>query len=97
MPQFLLFRGCAGSRLVAVLRSRVLYRFLWLAAYIGAVLLANVFLDAFIQLPGFGLFSVGSIFFAAVFTLRDRLHGYGLSTVFLGIGLALAVNVIYGV
>jgi len=71
-------------------------RFGWLAAYVLAVLCANVLLDSFIQLPGFGLFSIGSIFFAAVFTLRDRLHGYGLPTVFLGIALALLVNTLYG-
>jgi len=72
-------------------------RFCWLAAYVGAVLLANVFLDHFIPLPVFGLLSIGSIFFAAVFTLRDRLHGYGLFTVFLGITMAVAVNAAYGV
>jgi len=68
----------------------------WLAAYVLAVLFANVLLDSFIKLPGFGLFSIGSIFFAAVFTLRDRLHSYGLPTVFLGIALALLVNTLYG-
>jgi uncharacterized PurR-regulated membrane protein YhhQ (DUF165 family) len=73
------------------------FRFCWLAAYVGAVLLANVFLDQFIPLPLFGLLSIGSIFFAAVFTLRDRLHGYGLLTVFLGIALAVIVNVAYGI
>lgn|GEM_PF-768491 len=74
-----------------------MFRFCWLAAYVGAVLLANVFLDHFIPLPLFGLLSIGSIFFAAVFTLRDRLHGYGLPTVFLGIAVAVAVNTAYGV
>lgn len=72
-------------------------RLCWLAAYVGAVLLANVFLDHFLPLPGFGLFSVGSVFFAAVFTLRDRLHSFGLPTVLVGIGLAVAVNITYGV
>lgn len=73
-----------------------MFRCFWLVAYVGAVLLANVFLDRFIDLPGFGLFSVGSVFFAAVFTLRDRLHGYGMATVLLGIALALAVNTLFG-
>ncbi|CAM4329206.1 VUT family protein [Kerstersia similis] len=68
----------------------------WLAAYVCAILLANIFLDSFIGLPGFGLFSIGSIFFAAVFTLRDRLHAYGLPTVYLAIGLALLVTAAYG-
>lgn len=71
-------------------------RYFWLAAFVCNVLLANIFLDRFIALPWFGLFSVGSIFFAAAFTLRDRLHGYGLRTVYLGITLALLVNIIYG-
>ncbi len=76
--------------------SLIVFRCFWLAAYVGAVLLANIFLDSFIQLPAFGLFSIGSIFFAAVFTLRDRLHGYGIATVMLGIALALAVNTVFG-
>ena len=71
-------------------------RALWLAAYVCAILLANVFLDSFIELPWFGLFSIGSIFFAAVFTLRDRLHGYGLPTVYAAIAMALLVTTVYG-
>jgi len=73
-----------------------LARYLWLSAYVLAVLLANVFLDNFIPLPGFGLFSIGSIFFATVFTLRDRLHRYGLPTVMSGISLALLITTVYG-
>jgi len=71
-------------------------RVLCLLAYVGAVLLANIFLDVFVALPFFGLFSIGSVFFAAVFTLRDRLHTYGLPAVYWGIALALLVNVAYG-
>lgn len=71
-------------------------RLVWLTAFGLNVLLANIFLDHFISLPWFGLFSVGSIFFAAAFTLRDRLHSYGLPTVYLGIALALVVNTVYG-
>jgi len=73
-----------------------MFRLLWLTAFVGSVLLANIFLDTFIPLPVFGLFSVGSIFFAAVFTLRDRLHSYGLPTVYLAIAAALLVNTLYG-
>ncbi len=69
--------------------------YLWLAAYVAAVLLANIFLDTFIPLPLFGLLSVGTIFFAAVFTLRDRLHQHGLKPVLLAIVLALLVNTLY--
>lgn len=71
-------------------------RILWILAYTGAILLANIYLDSFIQLPVFGMLSIGTLFFAAVFTLRDHLHRYGLPTVFVGIGVALAVNLTYG-
>jgi len=69
---------------------------LTLLAYVGAVLLANVFLDVFVALPWFGLFSVGSFFFAAVFTLRDALHAHSVRAVYWGIALALLVNAAYG-
>lgn len=69
--------------------------YLWLIAYVAAVLLANVFLDTFIPLPWFGLLSLGTVFFAAVFTLRDRLHQYGLRPVLIAIALALLVNTAY--
>jgi len=76
--------------------SGVPQRALCLCSYVAAVLLANIFLDTFVALPLFGLFSIGSIFFAAVFTLRDRLHMYGLRAVYWGIALALLVNFAYG-
>ncbi|MBP6115632.1 MAG: VUT family protein [Neisseriaceae bacterium] len=69
--------------------------YLWLTAYVLAVLLANIFLDTFIPLPWFGLLSLGTVFFAAVFTLRDRLHQYGLRPVLWAIALALLVNTLY--
>lgn len=69
--------------------------YIWLIAYVAAVLLANIFLDTFIPLPLFGLLSMGTVFFAAVFTLRDRLHQHGLRPVFLAIALALLVNTLY--
>ena len=63
--------------------------------YALSILLANLFLNQFIKLPGFGLLSVGTIFFAAVFTLRDRIHREGgLNTVYLAITLALLVNTV---
>jgi uncharacterized PurR-regulated membrane protein YhhQ (DUF165 family) len=62
--------------------------------YALAILLANLTLNHFIELPVFGLLSVGTLFFAAVFTLRDRIHGTGgLNAVFVAIALALTVNV----
>lgn len=61
--------------------------------YALSILLANLTLNQFIPLPEFGLLSVGTIFFAAVFTLRDRIHrAGGLNAVYLAIALALAVN-----
>lgn len=69
--------------------------YLWLTAYVLSVLLANIFLDTFIPLPWFGLLSVGTVFFAAVFTLRDRLHQHGLRPVLAAIALALSVNTLY--
>ena len=66
--------------------------YLWTALYAASILLANITLNHFIPLPIFGLLSVGTIFFAAVFTLRDKLHVYGLRAVFVAIALALIVN-----
>ncbi len=61
--------------------------------YALAILLANLTLNHFIELPVFGLLSVGTLFFAAVFTLRDRIHrAGGLNAVFVAIALALTVN-----
>lgn len=63
--------------------------------YALSILLANVTLNKFIPLPVFGLLSVGTIFFAAVFTLRDRIHrAGGLRAVYIAIALALLVNTV---
>ncbi|WP_339096999.1 VUT family protein [Deinococcus sp. VB142] len=68
---------------------------IFVVLYALSILLANLTLDKFIQLPVFGLLSVGTIFFAAVFTLRDRIHqSGGLRTVYLAIALALLVNTV---
>jgi uncharacterized PurR-regulated membrane protein YhhQ (DUF165 family) len=67
--------------------------FVWIALYCASVLAANLTLDNFIDLRWFGMLSVGTVFFAAVFTLRDKLHQYGLKTVFVAIGLAVVINV----
>lgn len=67
--------------------------YFWTLLYVASVLFANLTLNKFIDLGAFGLLSVGTIFFAAVFTLRDKLHQFGLRVVFLAIGLAVAVNV----
>jgi uncharacterized PurR-regulated membrane protein YhhQ (DUF165 family) len=67
--------------------------YFWTLLYVASVLFANLTLNKFIDLGAFGLLSVGTIFFAAVFTLRDKLHQFGLRVVFFAIGLAVAVNV----
>ena len=64
--------------------------------YVLSILLANLTLNQFIQLPIYGMLSVGTIFFAAVFTLRDRIHqAGGVRAVYIAIALALLVNVIF--
>ncbi len=67
--------------------------YLLIALYALSILLANLTLNKFIPLPVYGLLSVGTIFFAAVFTLRDRIHrAGGLNAVYLAIAAALLVN-----
>jgi len=66
--------------------------YLLVALYVLSILLANLTLNRFIALPIYGQLSVGTIFFAAVFTLRDRIHRHGLKAVYVAIGLALIVN-----
>ncbi len=66
-----------------------------ITAYVLCVVLANVTLNNFVTLPGYGLLSIGTLFFAAIFTLRDRIHAAGgLFPVYCAIALAVAVNVI---
>ncbi|WP_295814981.1 VUT family protein [uncultured Deinococcus sp.] len=68
---------------------------LLIALYALSILLANLTLNRFIPLPVYGLLSVGTIFFAAVFTLRDRIHrAGGLNAVYIAIAVALAVNTV---
>lgn len=69
-----------------------------IALYALSILLANLTLNKFIPLPVFGLLSVGTIFFAAVFTLRDRIHrAGGVPAVLVAIALALLVNTVAAV
>lgn len=71
--------------------------YFWTLLYVASVLFANLTLNKFIDLGGFGLLSIGTIFFAAVFTLRDKLHQFGLGVAFRAISWALAVNVMVAV
>lgn len=68
-----------------------------LCCYALCVLLANVFLDSFIALPVFGQLSIGTIFFGAIFTLRDHLHQSGLKYVYAGIALSLVITLTYNI
>lgn len=47
---------------------------LFAVAYVASVVVANLTLDIFIDLPLFGTFTFGTVFFAATFTFRDRVH-----------------------
>ncbi len=69
-------------------------RWIWVGLYAASVLVANLTLNRFYDVGWLGQLSLGTVFFAAVFTLRDRLHTYGLQTVFIAIGLAVVVNVV---
>ncbi|MDP8051568.1 VUT family protein [Pasteurella atlantica] len=63
--------------------------------YVMSILLANLTLDTFITLPFYGMLSIGTIFFAAIFTLRDKIHFYGgLNLVYWAICIAVIVNII---
>ncbi len=62
--------------------------------YAVSILLANITLDIFVPLPFYGMLSVGTIFFAAIFTLRDKIHFYGgLNLVYKAIFIAIIVNI----
>ncbi len=62
--------------------------------YVISILLANLTLDMFISLPFYGMLSIGTIFFAAIFTLRDKIHFYGgLKLVYWAIFVAVIINI----
>jgi hypothetical protein len=42
--------------------------------YIASVVLANLTLDIFLDIPVLGTFTFGTVFFAGTFTFRDRVH-----------------------
>lgn len=71
-----------------------------LLCYSLCVLLANVFIDTFITIPNVPFIgelplSVGTIFFGAIFTLRDHLHQSGLKHVYAGIAFSLIITLAY--
>lgn len=69
---------------------------LFAAAYIASVVLANLTLDIFIDLPLLGTFTFGTVFFAGTFTFRDRVHHLAGSRryVYVMIGWCAVANVI---
>lgn len=52
------------------------------AVYVAAVLAANATAETFIELPVFGLVSIGTLFFGVTFTQRDRVHRAGRPAVY---------------
>ncbi|GHA73991.1 hypothetical protein GCM10009007_13950 [Formosimonas limnophila] len=71
--------------------------YIWTFLYVASVLFANLYLDHFIELGILGKLSWGTLFFALVFTLRDKLHQFGLRAVFIAIGLAVLTNILAAV
>jgi len=47
---------------------------IYAVAYVASVVAANLTLSIFIDLPVLGTFTFGTVFFAATFTFRDRVH-----------------------
>ena len=62
--------------------------------YVVCTLLANFTFDSFLRLPGYGLLSVGTLFFGVTFTQRDRVHGYGRGNVYRMILAAAGLNLL---
>jgi hypothetical protein len=69
-------------------------KYAYILAYIAVVVAANFTAMTFIPLPLFGLVAVGTLFFGATFTLRDRVHRYGRRTTYTMIAAAAVIGVI---
>ena len=82
------------AELYAQLRSENAAMFAAMTVYVLCTLLANFTFDTFIQLPVFGLLSVGTLFFGITFTQRDRVHRYGRARVYLMISVAAVANLL---
>ena len=65
-----------------------------MTVYVVCTLLANFTFDSFLRLPGYGLLSVGTLFFGVTFTQRDRVHGYGRGNVYRMILAAAGLNLL---
>ncbi len=64
----------ADSRSIAAPQTGGVRARIYAIAYISSVVAANLTLDIFLDLPVFGTFTFGTVFFAATFTFRDRVH-----------------------
>lgn len=75
--------------------------YIWSIIYVVAVLSANYTAENFIQLPLFGLLSVGTLIFGITFSARDYVHQLGRKYVYLMIAitaiLAMAMSIYLGV
>jgi len=70
--------------------------YLYAAGYVASVVLANLTLNIFVELPLLGVFTFGTLFFAFTFTFRDRVHHFANNKqfVYLMIGVTLIANII---
>jgi len=78
----------------ALTNTDTLQKYGAIAIYVFCTLVANFLYDTFIELPFYGMLSVGTIPFAVTFTQRDRVHRYGRKTVYIMIAVAAVANVI---
>ena len=65
-----------------------------MSVYVGATVLANYTLDAFLPVGPWFLVNVGTLFFGVTFTQRDRIHRFGRPVVYATILVAAVANVV---
>ncbi len=80
------------SSALHLMKTRRAAMFAAMGVYIVCTLLANFTFDTFIDLPLYGMLSVGTLFFGVTFTQRDRVHRYGRENVYLMIAVAALGN-----
>lgn len=66
----------------------------WMLVYVVAVLVANYTAEMFIELPMFGILSVGTLVFGVTFTARDYVHQLGRKYVYGMIAIAAILALI---
>ncbi|MBS3966970.1 MAG: VUT family protein [Truepera sp.] len=95
-PEYLLapLAAVAWSELLPLLFKRHAPMLIAMSVYVVCTLLATFTFDSFLPLPGYGLISVGTLFFGITFTQRDRVHGYGRKAVYLMLLFAATANVV---